>query len=57
MLALNSAKTTLLARGVPFRAALTLLAKFVESATDLESSSGYICMMILAIKAESDPWR
>jgi hypothetical protein len=37
-------------------AALTLLVKFVESATDIESPSDYISTMVLAIKAESDPW-
>jgi hypothetical protein len=57
MLALNSAETTSLTRIIPFRTALTLLAKFVESATDLESPSDYIYMMILATKSESDPWR
>jgi hypothetical protein len=41
-MALNFAEITPLARVVPF---------------DLESSSGYIYMMILAIKPESDLWR
>jgi hypothetical protein len=54
MLALNSAETISLVRIVPFRAVFTLFAKFVEFATDLESPSDYIYIMILAIKFEFD---
>jgi hypothetical protein len=55
--ALNSAETTPLARVTPFRAARTLLATFIESASDLEPPSDYVYMTIPAIKAKCDPWR
>jgi hypothetical protein len=52
---LNSAEITQLSQIAPFYAVPTSLAKFIESATDLELPSDYIRMMILAIKTEALP--
>ncbi len=55
VMALDSVETAPLSRVVLLHAALTLFVKFVEPAADLESPSGYICMIILAIKVKSLP--
>jgi hypothetical protein len=56
ILALNSAKTTPLARVTHFRVARTLLATFIESATDLEPPSGYIYRLQLLAEHLQSSW-
>ncbi len=56
ILALNSAKTTSLARVTHFRVTRTLLTTFIESATDLEPPSGYIYRLQLLAEHLQSSW-